>query len=166
MKYDFLLMKTTFSGHYSPGNVRVVVKSPARSWSLMNWSVIEKCCKRFWVSRVLKYTSWIWAIDDWYCCYLTGGTDRKDCKTTAVFSSVIFWTSQSARAKSGINWFVVKDVIFQLVTQAYSGKNFRVLPTGVEPMTLRLVLRMLYHWAIGDSWSIKLGSCDKHPAYW
>ena len=40
----------------------------------------------------------------------------------------------------------VKDEIFQLVTQAYSEKKkFRVLPTGVEPMTFRLVLRMLYH---------------------
>ena len=37
--------------------------------------------------------------------------------------------------------------VFQLVTQAYSDKvkKIRVLPTGVEPMTFRLVLRMLYH---------------------
>ena len=37
--------------------------------------------------------------------------------------------------------------VFLLVTQAYSDKvkKIRVLPTGVEPMTFRLVLRMLYH---------------------
>ena len=39
------------------------------------------------------------------------------------------------------------DVFFLSVTQAYSDKvkKIRVLPTGVEPMTFRLVLRMLYH---------------------
>ena len=46
--------------------------------------------------------------------------------------------------------------VFLLVTQAYSDKvkkkKIRVLPTEVEPMTFRLVLRMLYHWATGDSW--------------
>ena len=37
--------------------------------------------------------------------------------------------------------------VFLLVTQAYSDKvkKIRVLPTGVEPVTFRLVLRMLYH---------------------
>ena len=35
----------------------------------------------------------------------------------------------------------MKDDIFQSVTQAYSQKEeFRALPTGVEPMTFRLVL--------------------------
>ena len=44
------------------------------------------------------------------------------------------------------NMFLEYDV-FLLVTQAYSDKvkKIRVLPTGVEPMTFRLVLRMLYH---------------------
>ena len=47
-----------------------------------------------------------------------------------------------------------RERVFLLVTQAYSDKvkKIRVLPTGVEPMTFRLVLRMLYHWATGDSW--------------
>ena len=38
--------------------------------------------------------------------------------------------------------------VFLLVTQAYSDKvkkKIRVLPTGVEPITFRLVLRMHYH---------------------
>ena len=42
--------------------------------------------------------------------------------------------------------FEVKDDVYQTVTQAYSEKiKIRVLPTGVEPMTFRLLLRMLYH---------------------
>ena len=41
---------------------------------------------------------------------------------------------------------MLKDDVFQSVTQAYSEKEiFRVLATGVKPMTFRLVLRMLYH---------------------
>ena len=43
----------------------------------------------------------------------------------------------------------LKNAIF--ITRILGKKKFRVLPTGVEPMTFRLVLRMLYHWAIGDS---------------
>ena len=31
-------------------------------------------------------------------------------------------------------------------------RKIRVLPTGVEAMTFRLLVRMLYHWAIWDSW--------------
>ena len=36
-------------------------------------------------------------------------------------------------------------VFLQPVTQAYSVKNFQVLPTGVKPMTSGLLVRMLYH---------------------
>lgn len=38
-----------------------------------------------------------------------------------------------------------KDVFFHSITQAYSEKKIRVIPTGVEPMTLRLLVQMLYH---------------------
>ena len=38
------------------------------------------------------------------------------------------------------------------MTQDFRRKKIRVLPTGVEPMTFWLVLRMLCHCAIGDSW--------------
>ena len=34
-------------------------------------------------------------------------------------------------------------------------KKFRVLPTGVEPKTFRLLVRMLCHWATGDSWELR-----------
>ena len=45
------------------------------------------------------------------------------------------------------NQIKIEYDVFLLVTQAYSDKvkKIRVLPTGVEPMTFRLVLRMLYH---------------------
>ena len=55
---------------------------------------------------------------------------------------------------SSLNGFPISSItliseydVFLLVTQAYSDKvkKIRVLPTGVEPMTFRLVLRMLYH---------------------
>ena len=38
------------------------------------------------------------------------------------------------------------------MTQDFRRKKIRVLPTGVEPMTIWLVLHMLCHCAIGDSW--------------
>ena len=42
-------------------------------------------------------------------------------------------------------------MIFFLVTDAgILGKKFRVLPTGVEPTTFRLLVRTLYHCATGD----------------
>ena len=34
-------------------------------------------------------------------------------------------------------------------------KKFRVLPSGVEPKTFRLLVRMLYHWATGDLWELR-----------
>ena len=34
--------------------------------------------------------------------------------------------------------------VFQSMAQVYSGKKFRVLPTGVEPMTFRLLVQLLY----------------------
>ena len=47
----------------------------------------------------------------------------------------------------GMMFSIVEYDVFLLVTQAYSDKvkKIRVLPTGVEPMTFRLVLQMLYH---------------------
>ena len=33
------------------------------------------------------------------------------------------------------------------MTQTYSEKKIPVLPTGVEPKTFPLLVRMLYHWA-------------------
>ena len=34
-------------------------------------------------------------------------------------------------------------------------KEIRVLLSGVEPETFRLLIRMLYHWATGDPWELK-----------
>ena len=35
-------------------------------------------------------------------------------------------------------------------------KKIWVLLSGVEPMTFRLQVRMLYHWATGDLWELRL----------
>ena len=40
------------------------------------------------------------------------------------------------------------------MTQANSEKGNRVLLSGVEPTTFRLPVRMLYHYATGDSWDV------------
>ena len=37
----------------------------------------------------------------------------------------------------------------------YMRENIRVLPTEVEPKTFWLLVRMLYHWATGDSWELR-----------
>ena len=37
-----------------------------------------------------------------------------------------------------------------------SEENIRVLPVGVEPMTFRLPVQMLYHGATGESWELRL----------
>lgn len=42
------------------------------------------------------------------------------------------------------------------MTQDFRRKKIRVLPTGVEPMTFWLVLRMLCHCAIGVLWQVWL----------
>ena len=34
-------------------------------------------------------------------------------------------------------------------------KEIRLLLSGVEPKTFRLLVRMLYHWATGDSWELR-----------
>ena len=34
-------------------------------------------------------------------------------------------------------------------------KEIQVLRSGVEPKTFRLLVQMLYHWAIGDSWELR-----------
>ena len=34
-------------------------------------------------------------------------------------------------------------------------KEIRVLLSGVEPNAFRLLVRMLYHWATGDSWELR-----------
>ena len=34
-------------------------------------------------------------------------------------------------------------------------KNIRVLLSGVEPKSFRLLVRMLYHLATGDSWELR-----------
>ena len=47
-------------------------------------------------------------------------------------------------------------------------RKYPCWPTGVEPMTLRILVQMLYHSATGHSRElrlIELRSCDKHPAY-
>ena len=35
---------------------------------------------------------------------------------------------------------------------------------GVEPTTFRLLVRMLYHWAMGDSRELGLGEFRKNPS--
>ena len=35
-------------------------------------------------------------------------------------------------------------------------KEIQVLLSGVEPKTFRLLVRMLYHWATGDSWELSM----------
>ena len=37
----------------------------------------------------------------------------------------------------------------------HTRKKIRVLLSGVEPKTFRLLVRMLYHWATGDSWELR-----------
>ena len=46
-----------------------------------------------------------------------------------------------------VNNKIMIDVLFQsvTVTQAYLEKEIRVLLSGVEPKTIRLLVRMLYH---------------------
>ena len=41
-------------------------------------------------------------------------------------------------------WFE-NDVLFSNDTGILGKKKFRALPTGVEPMTFRLLVRTLYH---------------------
>lgn len=48
-----------------------------------------------------------------------------------------------------------KDVV-QWMTRKYSGKKLWVVLRWFEPTTFRLVLRMLYFWAVRDLW-LKLG---------
>ena len=36
-----------------------------------------------------------------------------------------------------------------------SEKKIRVLLSGVEPKTFRLLVQLLYHWATGDSWELR-----------
>ena len=46
-------------------------------------------------------------------------------------------------------------------------KNESVLQT--YDLLISTVVRMLYHWATGDSWELrpeKLGWWNKHPVYW
>ena len=51
----------------------------------------------------------------------------------------------------------------------HTRKKIRALRSRVEPKTFRLLVRMLYHRATGDSWELRslnwLGSWDKYPAY-
>ena len=37
----------------------------------------------------------------------------------------------------------------------HTRKRMRVLLSGVEPKTFRLLVRMLYHWVTGDSWELR-----------
>ena len=46
------------------------------------------------------------------------------------------------------------DVLFK-VTQAYSEKNPSAPITSRTYKTFRLLVRMLYHWATGDSWELR-----------
>ena len=46
----------------------------------------------------------------------------------------------------------MRIMIIQESDAAYSEKEIRVLLLGVEPKTFQLLVRMLYHWATGDSW--------------
>ena len=56
----------------------------------------------------------------------------------------------------------------QRVTQAYSEKENPTFPTGVEVMTSRFTgsdaLPLSYRRLVGAK-AIKLGSCEKYPAY-
>ena len=54
--------------------------------------------------------------------------------------------------KSGLRTLTLLMIMLFLhsVTQAYSVKKFSFLPTGVEPMTSRFPVRMLYHQTTGD----------------
>ena len=45
-------------------------------------------------------------------------------------------------------------IILESDTGIVGKKEIRVLLSGVEPKTLRLLVRMLYHWASGDSWEL------------
>ena len=61
------------------------------------------------------------------------------------------------------------DLLFSKLHRHTRKKKIRVLLSGVEPKTFRLLVWTLYHRATEDSWAlimaIKLGSWDKHPAH-
>ena len=44
---------------------------------------------------------------------------------------------------------------FSVIDTGGSEENLRVLPIGDEPMTLWLLVQMLYHWATGDPWELR-----------
>ena len=45
--------------------------------------------------------------------------------------------------------------VIQLWHRQTRKKNFRVLLSGVEPENFRILVRMLCHWATGDSWELR-----------
>ena len=47
-----------------------------------------------------------------------------------------------------------------------SEENIRVLPVGVEPMTVRLLVQMLYRGATGESWELRLLNKLGSNKYW
>ena len=67
-----------------------------------------------------------------------------------------------------ILYFFYYNIIYEndvLVSKwhRYTRKKIRVLLSGVEPKSFRFLVRMLYHWATGDSLAykaIKLGSSE------
>ena len=46
------------------------------------------------------------------------------------------------------------DVLFSQWHRHTRKNEIPVLLPGVEPMTFWLIVRMLYHWATGDSWEL------------
>ena len=50
---------------------------------------------------------------------------------------------------------IENDVLFSNDTGKLGKEKFRVLLSGVELKTFRLLVRMLYHWATGDSWELR-----------
>ena len=47
------------------------------------------------------------------------------------------------------------DLLFSEWHRHTQKKEIRVLLSGVEPKTFRLLVRVLYHWATGDSWKLR-----------
>ena len=73
----------------------------------------------------------------------------KGCKANKNRSGLVY---QYIVAMNQINPLLNKPIDIQRKSRYIRKKEIRVLPTGVEPMTFRLLVRMLYHWATaGDS---------------
>ena len=87
------------------------------------------------------------------CAVLRQSIDRKLWKENRNRKSPFPYSKQ--------NWVRSITIILRITYYSVSDtgilrkKEIRVLLSGVEPKTSRLLVRMLYHWATGDSWELR-----------